>query len=155
MIKVVKGKESVTSNLIINFVDTLGQWQAESDDLRHVEKEYLKYCKHYNKNNVNILGRTQYVPIDSWAIIMCDTIKNDKVEAYDKDYKYIVNCFVGEYADSPLDFKVLAKLFTDVREIAIELGATVAIPCIGMNCYNALYKIIYEVFSDKVDVELF
>lgn len=59
----------------------------------NVEREYLRYCNYCKKHKINMLGTVQYVPTEAWANVMCDMIKNERVEAYDKDYQYIVNLF--------------------------------------------------------------
>ena len=74
---------SNTHNFIINYV---GLDETINDNLikqyPHVEKEYLRYLKYCSKNHINIIGSIQYVPVDTWALIMCDTMKNNNVFAY-------------------------------------------------------------------------
>lgn len=129
----------------------------------HVEKEYLRYCKHCKKNKIPLLGTVQYVPVDSWALIMCDTMRNEKVEAYDKEYQYIVNLFGQNECGMGVqqtDLTALKVGMMDIREKAERIGATVAMPYKigsyrgGAN-WNDVYKIIQDIFSkSKVDVEI-
>lgn len=128
----------------------------------HVEVEYRKYLRYCKKNKTKALGTAQYVPSESWAIIMVDTMKNDNVIAYDTNYQYIVNLFgqdnygIGELHT---DLKAMKKALIDIKEKAKEIDATVAIPyqidsfCGGAN-WDDVYGIIQEVFGEEVDVEI-
>ena len=126
----------------------------------HVHKEYVKYLNHCNKNGIDPLGTAQYVPIDVWALIMTDTMKNNNVTAYDKNYQYIVNLFgQREYGEGlQTDVKSMKKAFIDIREKAKKIGATIALPykigsCRGGADWNDVYKIIRDVF-EKSDVNV-
>ncbi len=129
----------------------------------HVEKEYMKYLKHCKKNRIEPLGTAQYVPVDSWALVMVDTMKNEKVEAYDREYQYIVNLFgqknFGMDAQQT-DLKAMKMAMVDIREKAESIGATVAMPYMigsyrGGAKWEDVYKIIQDVFNKStVDVEI-
>lgn len=128
----------------------------------HVEKEYRKYLRYCKKNKITVLGTVQYVPIESWAVIMTDTMKNDNVIAYDTNYQYIVNLFGrNQYGlgDRYTDMAEMKRAFIDIKEKAKKINATVAIPYrIGSFCggldWSAVYNIIKEVFYNEVDVEI-
>lgn len=128
----------------------------------HVETEYRKYLRYCKKNKIKALGTVQYVPLESWAMVMVDTMKNDNVIAYDKNYQYIVNLFGQDnYGMGKLhtDLKAVKKAFIDIKEKAKEIGATVAMPYQigsfrGGADWNDVYGIIQEVFGKEVDVEI-
>ena len=90
MIKIIDGNlfDSKANFIVhsVNYQSVMGSGVAKQVAERYpnVEKEYLRYCKHYNKQKKSMLGTVQYVPTESWANIMCDMIKNDKIEAYDR-----------------------------------------------------------------------
>lgn len=90
----------------------------------HVEREYLIYLKYCRKNKQKIIGTIQYIPIDTWALIMCDTINNRYVLEYDKEYQYIVNVFCPE---GKINNKTMIKTFAEISEKAKLINATVGI----------------------------
>ena len=128
----------------------------------HVEREYLKYLRHCNKNYKSPLGTAQYVPTEVWALNMVDTIKNNDVIAYDIEYQYIVNLFGQDTYGEGLqtDLKAMKSAFIAIRETALSIGATVAIPykigsCRGGANWNDVYNIIKKVFNNSdVNVEI-
>lgn len=129
----------------------------------HVEVEYLKYLKYCKKNKLEPLGTSQYIPTESWALIMADTMKNEKVEAYDKEYQYIVNLFGQKdfgMGKQQTDLKAMKKAMLDICEKAKSIGATVAMPfgigsVRGGAKWSDVYKIIKDVFENSgVDVEI-
>ena len=129
----------------------------------NVEHEYLRYCKHCKKNKINMLGTVQYVPTEAWANVMCDTMKNERVEAYDKNYQYIVNLFGQDtfgMGVQQTNLKAVKMGMMDIREKAEKIGATVAMPYMigsfrGGADWNDMYKIIQNVFGKSVvDVEI-
>lgn len=130
----------------------------------HVEREYIRYVHKCKKNKAPILGTAQYVPIDYWAVVMVDTMKNNNITAYDKQYQYIVNVFgQNEYGyDGKMytNLKALKNALIDVREKAESIGATVAMPfgigsTRGGADWNDVFKIIKDVFGNSnVDVEI-
>lgn len=129
----------------------------------HVEVEYRKYLKYCQKNHIKPLGTAQYVPSESWALIMVDTMKNDKVIQYDNNYQYIVNLFgQGDYGYDGKQYtnvKAMKNAFVDIKKKAMEIGASVALPyqigsCRGGADWNEVYNIIQNVFADEVDVEI-
>ena len=169
MIKIIDGNLfDSKANFIVHQVNAQGVMGSGvaaqvAERYPNVEKEYLRYCKYYNKQKKNMLGTVQYVPTEAWANVMCDMIKNDRIEAYDKDYQYIVNLFgqnnfgIGE---QHTDLKALKKGMLDIRDKAERIGATVAMPFkIGSHRGGAnwsdVYKIIQDVFGKtNVDVEI-
>lgn len=128
----------------------------------HVDKEYRSYVYHNKKIKKNILGTVQYVPIDVWALGLVNTIKNDRVEAYDQHYQYIVNLFGQDIYGSGLQTNLNAfkKGMMDIKYKAENIGASVAMPfrigsCRGGADWNDIYKIIKNVFDNSnVGVEI-
>ena len=134
-----------------------------SETFPHVEVEYRKYIRHCKKSKVELLGTVQYVPADDWALIMVDTMKNEKLEAYDKNYQYIVNMFSEKDFDmenQQTDLKAMKKAMRDICKKAKSIGSTVAIPfgigsSKGGTRWNDVYSLIKEVFDNSgVDVEI-
>lgn len=132
-----------------------------ADLFPHVEVEYRKYCKYCKKNKITLLGSVQYVPSESWGLIMVDTMKNDKVIAFDDNYQYIVNMFGQDnygMDTQHTDLKAMEKAFNDIAEKAREIGASVAMPYQigsfrgGAN-WNDVYALIEKIFTD-IDVEI-
>ena len=97
MIKVIdKNLFNSTANFIVHQVNCQGVMGSGvalqvAEIYPHVEQEYMKYLRYCKKNRINPLGTAQYVPIDTWAMIMVNTMKNNNVLAYDSQYQYIVN----------------------------------------------------------------
>lgn len=129
----------------------------------HVEREYLKYLRHCKKNKIDPLGTAQYVPTEVWAIGLVDTMKNHYVDAYDKEYQYIVNLFgQNNYGMGvqQTDLKAMKNAFVDICEKAKSINATVAVPYRigsfrgGAN-WTDVERIIKDVFENSgVDVEI-
>lgn len=127
-----------------------------------VDKEYRKYVSYCKKKNKKILGTVQYVPTEVWAVGLIDTLKNDRIEKYDTDYQYIVNLFGQENYGAGLqtDLSEMKNAFIDIRDKALSIGATIAIPyrigCVrGGADWNYVYTIIKEVFENSgIDVEI-
>ena len=121
-----------------------------SEEYRHVEKEYLKYLRFCNKNNRDIIGSVQYIPIESWALIMIDTMKNNNIIDYDANYQYIVNMFCESATEDGIktNIKAMKSAFEGVLANAKRLNATVAIP-------YSIGKIVYDIIKKHdVDVEI-
>lgn len=168
MIKIINGNLfNSKANFIVhqtNCCSTMGSGVAKqvADLFPHVEKEYLRYSKHCKKEGIDLLGTVQYVPVDSWALVMCDTIKNNKVETYDENYQYIVNLFGQRGFGKGLqtDLKAVRKGFLDIRDKAQKIGATVAMPYKigsfrGGASWDDVYAIIKDVFKNSgVNVEI-
>lgn len=169
MIKIIDGNlfDSKANLLVhqVNCMSVMGSGVAlqVAQLYPHVEKEYAKYLKHCKKNKEEPLGTVQYVPIDSWALIMVDTIKNKKIEAYDNEYQYIVNLFGQKdygIGTQHTDLKAVKNAMVDICEKAKSIGATVAMPYKigsyrGGASWDDVYKIINDVFGNSgVDVEI-
>lgn len=164
MIKIINGNLfDSKANFIVhqtNCQGVMGSGVAAqvADKFSHVETEYRKYLRYCKKNKVKALGTAQYVPLESWAVIMVDTMKNNNVIAYDKNYQYIVNLFGQDnYGMGELhtNLKAMKKAFIDIKEKAKEIGATVAIGSFrGGADWEDVYSIIQEVFGEEVDVEI-
>lgn len=170
MIKIVDGNlfDSKANFLIhqVNCADTMGSGIAKqvANMYPHVESEYHKYIRYCKKNKINFIGTAQFVPVDHWALIMVDTLKNNNVFDYDKQYQYIVNVFgqenFGYDGKQYTNLKALKNALIDVRNKAQVIGATVALPygfgsVRGGANWDDVYKIIKDVFScSTVDVEI-
>jgi O-acetyl-ADP-ribose deacetylase (regulator of RNase III) len=121
-----------------------------SEEYRHIGKEYLKYIRFCNKNHYDIVGTVQYVPVDSWALIMCDTMRNDNIVDYDIKYQYIVNMFCESASDDGIktNIKAMKSAFESVLVNVKKLNATVAIP-------NSIGNIVRDIIKKyDVDVEI-
>jgi len=126
----------------------------------HVEVEYRKYLRYCKKGEINPLGTVQYVPVDSWALAMADTMRNGKVIEYDNDYQYIVNLFgQNDYGFDNRQYtniKAFKNALYDIKKKAYNISASVAIPykigCNGKLKWEEIYVIIEKVFS-KSDVK--
>lgn len=170
MIKIVDGNlfDSKANFLIhqVNCADTMGSGIAKqvANMHPHVESEYHKYIRYCKKNKINPIGTAQFVPVDHWALIMVDTLKNNNVFDYDKQYQYIVNVFgqenFGYDGKQYTNLKALKNALIDVRNKAQIIGATVALPyglgsVRGGANWDDVYKIIKDVFGcSTVDVEI-
>lgn len=166
MIRIINGNLfNSKANFIIHQVNCcsiMGSGVAKqvADLFPHVEKEYLRYLKHCNKEKIEPLGTAQYIPVDSWALVMVDTLKNNRVDAYDKEYQYIVNLFGQKSFGKGLqtDLKAMKRAFIDIYNKAKSINATVAMPYRigsfrGGADWNDVYAIIQDIFKD-VDVEI-
>ena len=165
MIKIVEGNIfDSKANFIVhqtNCQSVMGSGVAlqVAERFPHVEVEYRKYLNYCKKNHIDPMGTAQYVPTEFWALIMVDTMKNNNVIAFDKNYQYIVNLFGQNTFGEGLhtDLKSMKKAFVDKAE---KIGATVAMPykigsCRGGADWNDVYTIIKKVFEkSSVDVEI-
>ena len=131
----------------------------------HVEIEYRKYLRYCKKNGIKALGTVQFVPVDSWSLIMVDTMKNNDVIAYDKEYQYICNLFgqsdYGYDDEQYTNIKALKNGFYEIKDKAMKLNAKIAMPyqigCVrgGADWEHEVFPMIKRIFDDgKVDVEL-
>jgi len=170
MIKIVDGNlfDSKANFLIhqVNAQDVMKSGVAKqvANLYPHVESEYHKYIRYCKKNKIDAVGTAQYVPVDHWALIMVDTLKNNNVFDYDKQYQYIVNIFgqenYGYDGKQYTNLKALKNALIDVRNKAQIIGATVALPyglgsVRGGANWDDVYKIIKDVFGcSTVDVEI-
>lgn len=169
MIKIIDGNLfDSKANFIVhqtNCQGVMGSGVAKqvADLFPHVEVEYRKYLNYCKKNKIKALGTAQYVPTESWALIMVDTKGNNNVIAYDKEYQYIVNLFgQDDYGMGELhtNLKAMKNAFVDIKDKAQAIGATVAMPYRigsfrGGADWNDVYAIIEKVFGDSgVDVEI-
>lgn len=155
MVNVINGNlNNSKENFVVRLVDCQGDTEMDG----HVEKEYLRYLKHYNKTKENIHGRVQYIPVDIWAIGMADTIENKNVIAYDTKYQYIANLFGHDsHCDKKENLKAIKKGLKDVFYKARKIGATIAIPFgMGKANWNDIYNAINEMSEHfNVDVGLY
>lgn len=165
---------STKANLIVNPVDCMGEYEQSVinsnpefahylDENPHISKEILKYIRFCQKKKKNLYGTVQYVPVDSWALIMCDTMNNNRLAAYDSKYQYIVNAFGYKDFNSKEDTfseKVIRNLLVQIKESAISLGANVAIPscmfCSNQKQVDIVNRLIDEVFDGSgIGVEVY
>ena len=128
----------------------------------HVEQEYMKYLRYCKKNHINPLGTAQYVPVDTWALVMVNTMKNNSVIAYDSQYQYVVNLFGQDdfgMGTQHTNLKAMENAFRDIYKKAKEINASVAMPYMigsyrGGAKWDDVYSIIKKVFKNDVDVEI-
>ena len=128
------------------------------DKYPHIWKEYSKFLKHWKKSKSSesnlYLNNIQFVPIDSWALVMCDTYKNEQIVPYDKKYQYVCNVPNGLCKDERgklvLDINVFERHLIKIHDIAKENGGSVAIKWINEFSNPTIYHIIEKVFSDNV-----
>ena len=160
MIQIIDSDIYSTSNeFLVNPVDCTDMVNTEMfqeivDRCPHVYREYLRYIRYCSKSKINPLGTAQYIPVDSWALVMVDTIKNNRVDAYDKGYKYIVNLF--GYKDltdptQPIRLKAIRNAFTDICEKANCINAAIAVPY-GMFCKSdSDWQKLFEILKETAD----
>lgn len=120
------------ANFIINFVNSTGKMDSQlaralEREHPHIDIQYRKYINYCKKNRIQILGTCQYVPIDSWAIGLVDTMKNHDVYNYDEPYQFIVNMFI--YKDKKrIDIDALYSGLKNLRQKARMLKPVIAFP---------------------------
>ena len=134
------------NNLLIKIVgvDEAGE---EFSDIPHIKKEYNKYVHYCQKNNINPIGTVQYIPAEVWAMVMVDTMKNNNIIDYDKNYQYAVLLY-GKNDSSELDIDAVKKALIDIRNKAEQMKASVSIVL-----DNKVYNIINDVFNN-FDIEI-
>ena len=117
----------------------------------HVENEYRKYLRYCSKNNIDVLGTVQYVPVDVWALGMVNTMKNNSVIEYDTGYQYIVNLFCNDIQTYTINLPSVKMGLIDVRDKAQKIDAKIALPYNMPNkiIWNDIYDIINEVFENS------
>lgn len=166
MIKIVDGNLfDSKANFIVHQVNCQGVMGGGvalqvAEKYPHIEIAYRKYLQHCKKNNIKPLGTVQFVPVDVWAMAM---VNNNTVMDYDKNYQYIVNLFGQDsfgMGECHTDLKALRTGFTTIRDTAVSLGASVAMPYKigsfrGGASWDDVYSIIENVFKDSaVNVEI-
>ena len=136
------------ANLVVNIVNCSGYMDAKWQKLYpHVDIQYRKYLVYCNKNNIEPMGTCQYVPKDSWAIGLTDTMKNNDLYNYDEPYQFIVNMFVDKSTTNKIqiDFNALNSALKNLKQKAKILKATIAIPYgIDFVGYSKKWKVIWE-----------
>lgn len=100
-----------------------------NNEYHHITKEYIRYINYYQKHKFETIGSTMFVPLDCWAVGLVDTIKNNHLDVYDKDFKYIacVFCRRREGKKYKIDFKALKDCLGDICRKAQSVHANVAI----------------------------
>ena len=100
-----------------------------NDEYHHITKEYVKYINYYQKHRLETLGSVQYIPEAVWALGLVDTIKNDHLDTYDKDFKYIACAFCRQRVGKKykIDFGALKDCLRDICRKAQSVHADVAI----------------------------
>ena len=127
MVKTIEGKVNnlfdYSMNLVVCPVGLNGYNQKGisgyiGHNYPHIEKELLKYVAYRQKHNKGLVfGTNQYVPIDIWSLIMCDTLKNETISCYDTKYCYVVNmfCQTKNSEGFNVDMKAIKTAFIDVK----------------------------------------
>lgn len=135
MIKIVEsGLFDTKAQIIVQLVNDDGDLRNNipsyiNDEYHHVTKEYIRFINHYQKKNKNTIGLVQYTPVDVWALGLVDTIKNDYIDTYDKDFKYIACAFARtrEGKKYIIDFDALKECLRNICNKAQSVKADVAI----------------------------
>lgn len=123
-----------------------------NNEYHHITKEYIKYINYYQKHRLETFNTTMYVPVDCWAVGLVDTIKNNYLDKYDKDFKYIACAFCRkrEGKKYKIDFRALKECLKDICRKAQSVHANVAITYSGV-----VEQAVREVFEEStVDVYL-
>lgn len=163
MIKTIEGNILKSkANFILNPVNCSGSMDfgfplQVKKKFPHIEKEYMRCINYCNKNDIKLFGTAQYVPTEIWALTMADTIKNNNVVDYDKDYQYIVNVFCQENSNNKkqhTDLQAFKKALLVICQMADKINATIAIPfSIGkIKCFtnwNDVNTIINKTFENS------
>ena len=100
-----------------------------NNEYHHITKEYVKFINYYQKNRLETLGQTSYIPEAVWALGLVDTIRNDHLDTYDKDFKYIACAFCRTRSGKKykLDYSALIDCLRDVCRKAQSVHADVSI----------------------------
>lgn len=170
MISKVKGNyiES-NANFIINLATCEGIEGSEvAKEFPHVSKECNKYLLYCEKNGIDPLGAIQFIPVDTWALVTVDTIRNNIVMAYDKNYNYIVNCFAsieyGKIKKQAIESCLLLvkqMILDNFHELSKYGKIKVVIPYwLGLQSFynwNYVENIIKNIFNERtadIDVQI-
>ena len=165
MIKVInKNIWDSNAEIIVCPVNTLGEIHSTMlEHIRmycpHVETEYFRYLKHCNKNKITPKATVQYVPDESWAMPMVDTMKNKNLVACNNEFRYIANAFCQYDSDEQTvdNMKAFKKCMEDIKNNAEFIKAkTITIPaevCMDFREYDMALKVIYDIFS-KTDIDV-
>lgn len=157
MIEVIDGKLLGTkAKICVQMVNTDGDLQYNTpsyinDEFHHITKEYVKYINYYQKNRLETLGQTMYVPFDVWALGLVDTIKNDYLDTYDKDFRYVACAYCKERVGKKykINFNALKDCLKDICRKAQSVHADVAIVWSDL-----VESVVKEVF-DKSTVNVY
>lgn len=147
------------ADIIVCPVDTLGAMCSDmiehiKDYCPHVATEYLRYIKHCNKHNICAKSTVQFVPSESWAMPMVDTIVNTTLVPCE-DFQYLANIFCQYDSDDKMvdNISSFGKCMRIIRDKAESINVkTIAIPalvCENLNEYDYIYKIIQETFAEE------
>lgn len=100
-----------------------------NDEYHHITKEYIRYINYYQKHRLEVLGTNCYLPCDVWALGLIDTIKNNHLDTYDKDFRYIACAFcrTREGKKYKINFEALKDCLRDICRKAQSVHTDVAI----------------------------
>lgn len=117
----------------------------------HLRKETQRYM---DKDNIN--GTVQFIPVESWAVVMCDTMNNrpeTKIEEYEKDCQYVVNLFCDKENKNLNSFKSALHKICD----RVPKGARIAFKYKEVSKisddWNRVQSVIRSILCD-FDVEI-
>lgn len=122
-----------------------------NNEYHHITKEYVKFINYYQKHRLETLGSTMYIPLDCWAIGLVDTIKNNYLDTYDKDFCYIACAFCKERNGKKYNINIdaLKYCLKDICRKAQSIHADVAIVWSEL-----VEKVVKEIF-DKSTVNVY
>ena len=152
MIKVIEGDLlHAKSQIIVQLVNEDGDLHKNipdyiNNDYHHITKEYIKYINFCRKKNREISGSCVYIPLDVWALGLVDTTKNNYIDTYDKDFKYIASAFALEKVGKKykVNISALKECLTDICMKAQSVHADVVIMY-----SDIVYKIVQEVCENS------
>lgn len=158
MVKIVEGNLlDVKAQVVVQLVNGDGDLKNNippeiNNEYHHITREYVRFINHCRKKNTDTLGLTLLIPIDVWAVGLVDTLKNDHIEIYDKDYKYIACAFcrTREGKRYKIDYEALENSLRCICNKAQAVKANVAIPY-----SESVVNVIKKVFEKStIDVYL-
>lgn len=116
-----------------------------NNEYHHITKEYVRFINHYQKLHKDILGMNCFIP-EVWAVGLVDIFDTDHIEAYDKDFTYVVCAFCVKRSGKKykIDYDILKECLRDICNKAQSLKVDVAIPW-----SDAIERIVKEIFSES------
>lgn len=155
MVKIVEGNLlDIKAQVVVQLVNDDGDLKNNippeiNNEYHHITREYVRFINHCRKKNTDTLGLTLLIPIDVWAVGLVDTLKNDHIEIYDKDYKYIACAFcrMREGKRYKIDYEALENSLRCICNKAQAVKANVAIPY-SESVVNVIKKVFEKSTTD-------
>ena len=150
MIKIVENNLLDTkAKICVQIVNTDGDLKNNipayiNDEFHHITKEYVRYINYYQKHRLETIGTTQFTPVDCWAVGLVDTIKNDYLDTYDSNFRYIACAFCRERIGKKykINLDALKDCLSDICRKAQSVHADVSIVW-----SEPVEKVVREVFN--------